>query len=69
MCRLYLVAASGGYALAAVHELIVVTSCCRACLYSTQTSVVVDMSLVAPWLVESFWTRDQTRVSTLAGGF
>ena len=25
--------------------------------------------LVAPWHVESFWTRDQTHAPTVAGGF
>ena len=64
MHRLSLVAVSRGYTLGAVHRLLIVGASLAAehGLWGAWASVVVHVGLVAPWCVESSWTRDQTRV-------
>ena len=64
MHRLSLVAVSSGYSSVAVRSLLIAGASPVAAhgLWGTWASVVVHVGFIAPWFVETSWTRDQTHV-------
>ena len=58
VCGLSLIVVSGGYSLVGVNGLLIAVSI--GCEVGAQS--LWHMGLVAPWHVESSWTRNQTRV-------